>query len=117
MIKPLLRRHSISTAAQFFEPAPSPTRAVIHQVSKDFTSSIFYIFIKRLLYHLFLEQKQCTDQYHLLSLSQEPTTKKICPVSSMTVSADASPDVAKKGILVQVCSHAKWNSKNKFNVW
>lgn len=32
MIKPLLRRHSISTAAQFFEPAPSPTRAVIHQV-------------------------------------------------------------------------------------
>lgn len=32
MIKPLLRRHSISTAAQFFEPAPSPTRAVLHQV-------------------------------------------------------------------------------------
>ncbi|RMX40536.1 hypothetical protein pdam_00007492 [Pocillopora damicornis] len=32
---------------------------------------------------------------------KEPTTKKICPVSSMTVSADASPDVAKKGILVQ----------------
>ena len=60
------------------------------------------------MYCLLWEQKQCFFETQcvdeILSLLQEPTTKKICAVSNMTVSADSSPDAAKKGILVQVCS-------------
>lgn len=102
MIKPLLRRHSISTAAQFFEPAPSPTRAVIHQVL------VLYIlvFIKILL--CWKKQQQCLDESHCFCLLQEPTTKKICAVSNvsnmpMLADSSRSPDPTKKGILVQVC--------------
>lgn len=50
-----------------------------------------------------LRKRKRSDQQDRVTNMEikEPTTKKICPVSSITVSADASPDVAKKGILVQ----------------